>query len=567
MNLYPKEIDDLYRAIFEKITPRYLHHTINYLKAIARSFRGPLSLEDIAFIDEGPQAALERPFADIPFDKRVERCHKTKVRIMRRTRNLVECREVESDRSHTDSVSEDAENWDLTDTISGDENTTRRVYDSSSISVLTRDGNATTHPQKAVSTKSSGEPSCVSPVNEPLLRMQVSLVHRTLREYMGKAPIWEPIVERASQTMLVDPCLSLMACALSKLKTVPSELRVPGASGFLYGHFNGIMYYAYVSVESNSPCSSFLESIFSVFMRKFPNWTEFWGLPLEWGCGFPCILAHCGRSLHLQKVFEQHRIDERYLPHLLAHTIANPSSGNETMVSGNETIEMARVLLQNGCRINDIFLGHSAWEYLVYLIPATTGYLLELGGLFLENGADPNLVIQCIEINKFPFTYRPFARGITEKGIFPCYPMHMIIAAETGLPQIFPILQLIRRFLEHGARLDVKDANGDTVLEYAAHWLLSNRMTEDQWNLAPILLRLKKECQSSSGNNTEMLPDPVPKDPILDLSVNWKYEETNRQVPQKLERLLAKLKEEGYEYVSKRENVLSDSLTPKISDE
>jgi hypothetical protein len=115
--------------------------------------------------------------------------------------------------------------------------------------------------------------------------------------------------------------------------------------------------------------------------------------------------------------------------------------------------------------------------------------------------------------------------------------------------------------LEYGARLDVENADGETVLENATHWDLVKG--DGPLNVAPILLRLQKECEVASKGGVYSMPDPGPLDTILDL-LDFPKEIAFNVARSKLKILLANLVQ-GYGYASKIGNVSPDSSTYSLS--
>jgi hypothetical protein len=77
-------------------------------------------------------------------------------------------------------------------------------------------------------------------------------------------------------------------------------------------------------------------------------------------------------------------------------------------------------------------------------------------------------------------------------------------------------------------------------------------------NIAPILLRLQKECEVASKGGVYSMPDPGPRDTILDL---LDFPEDDDVARSKLKILLANLVQEGYGYASKTGNVSPNSST------
>jgi hypothetical protein len=381
----PKGIDDLYSAIFAKILPEDLHHAINYLEALSET-RRVLTLHDISFIDEGPQVALDRPFAAIAIEERIERCRKTQGRVLGRTRNLLEFKEDPIIKGGYDQDSGEEES---DEEASGNEDSEDNDHNLRSISGILGDENADIVSHEGQLTKSPSGPSSSPPPHESLLRMRVSFVHRTLQEYMKRATVWEPIVQRAFKNMLIEPHLSMLACTLSKFKTSPSKWRMRRNLS-MRRYIDDINHYIMSSEDSNTTHSVFLESMVAVFNNRFSNWTEFWGLPEEWECGIPCVLARLASKLHLKEAFEQKRVDKHYLPRLLPHYYLS----YETII-GLETVQL---LLKNGCRVDDPFLGRSAWEYLLWEwcsignVFNSTDAELEVWRFSLEHGANLSLL-------------------------------------------------------------------------------------------------------------------------------------------------------------------------------
>jgi hypothetical protein len=187
---------------------------------------------------------------------------------------------------------------------------------------------------------------------------------------------------------------------------------------------------------------------------------------------------------------------------------------------------------------------------------------LEICRISLEKGATPNLVIQPITAEKFPLDTHLEMEGEIPRYKLPCYPLHMIIEKFNHYENLAGLFQTIKKFLEYGARLDVENADGETVLDNAAHWTFAGR----PWNFAPILLRLQRECKIALKDKADSVPDSEPRDTILDLldfsTTSFPYAE----VADVLESLLAKLEKEGYGYVSNKGNGSPDSSTPSESD-
>ena len=551
LDLLPKGIDDLYSAIFAKILPEDLHHAINYLEALSKS-TGLITLHDMSFIDEGPQVALDRPFASIPTEERTERCRKMKGRIMRCTRNLLEFREINSEiqdgyrisrKPNMLSDNEEPDNEEFED----------RFRSVKHVDGVLRDEGANLVSHEGQFTNSLVDPSTSPSVHEPLLQMEVRFVHRTLQEYMNRATLWEPIVERAIKNMLIDPHLSMLACTFSKIKTCPSDWSMP-RNRSMSRKIAVLSRYIRESEYSNITHFRFLESMFTGFKNRFSNWTEYWDFPANWGCGVPCVLARFKFHLHLREAFEQKRVDSRYLPHLLPHYFMSDMSYHT--IRGPELFQL---LLRNGCRVVDQFKGRSAWEVLLWKTCRILDFNyargeLEVCRMSLENGADPNLLIQPLTVDHLPLDLRSDVEvdNQVKKYKWPCYPLHMIIAPGISSAQsLLARFQTIKKFLECGARLDAENRDGETILENASNWrLFLSGSKKRHWNFAPILLRLQMECQIASRSKLDLVPDPVPQDTILD-----SFDIPERMLALKLKGLLAKLEEEGYGYVSKNANV------------
>lgn len=396
LELLPKGIDDLYSAIFAKILPKDLHHAINYIEALSES-TGLMTLHDMSFIDEGPQVTLDRSFASIPIEERIERCRKMKGRVVRCTRNLLEFRENHSQIQNGYLIGRQRDL--LSDNEKpGNENSEDKFRNVRHVGGILGDETADLVSHEGQLTKSPGGPSTSLSVHEPLLQMEVRFVHRTLQEYMKRATVWELIVQRAFKNILIDPHLSMLACTFSKVKTCPYDWSMPRNSS-MTDNISAINGYIKESENSNITHSIFLESMFTGFKNRFSNWTEFWNFPADWGCGVQCVLARGPFELHLREAFEQKRVDNRYLPHLLTHYSMSYHS-----IEGSETFQL---LLRNGCRVGDQFLGRSAWEFLLWETCRVSDFSnidgeLEVCRISLENGADPNLFIQPITVDHFP---------------------------------------------------------------------------------------------------------------------------------------------------------------------
>lgn len=267
--------------------------------------------------------------------------------------------------------------------------------------------------------------------------------------------------------------------------------------------------------------------------------------------GLQCILARCAFELHLKEAFEKKRVDERHLPHLLTHyflSYYNPP--------GPETVQL---LLQNGCQVDDSFPARSAWEFLLWeMCRISEGGIdseLEVCRISLANGADPNLVIQPLIVDHFPLDLRFIMEKKAEKYKLPCYPLHMITASPVNSEDLLALLQTVKKFLEYGARLDLENAHGETILECASHWRLNdNRTAVGNWNFAPILLRLQEEHKIASMGEVDSVPGIGLQDTVLDF-LDLRKDTRFDEVELKLKRLLVKLEEEGYGYVNKTRHV------------
>lgn len=332
----PEGVNSLYGAIFAKIPSKDLRHAVNYFQIVSHASRTHqvLTLLYYSLIEEGPQKALDRPFAAIPIEEQVDRCRKTRGLILKRTRNL--------------------------------------LYDSKPT--------ATSSPPTAE--------------QEALLGIRVNFVHRTLPEYM-ESTLWEPIVQRASRNISFDLLLSLLALELSRFKTNPSNWEIPiimDRAPAKHIEFS----IRYID-KANSTHSAFLESMVADFKRNFSYWTESFGLPNDWGCDLPCVLAYNGCEHHLKELLERKRVDQGLLPHLLAHCYS--SHGMPADV---------RVLLDHGCQLKDRFLGRPSWEFLIWKPCITLDFwtlvdlssILDICRVFLEDNANPNIVISEISPKK-----------------------------------------------------------------------------------------------------------------------------------------------------------------------
>ena len=267
----------------------------------------------------------------------------------------------------------------------------------------------------------------------------------------------------------------------------------------------------------------------------------------------PCILARYQFELHLREVFEQKRVDKRYLPHLLTHYF-----GADDHLTGPEIFQL---LLENGCRVIDLFLGRSAWEQLLWHICLASdnhGIVgdLEACRISLEKGADPNLVIQPITADHFDLDYRDNMAGEAKRHSLPCFPLHMITASPFLNTSLSALFQTIKKFLEYGARLDAENIVGETVLENAANWTLKWKYPRQEekrsWNFAPILLRLQSECQIASKSEVDLVPDLVPQDTILDL-LEFSEEMSNDKIRLELEVSWPNLRKKDTDMSAKRQ--------------
>jgi len=86
----PEGINSLYGLYLPK-SQRRSSTCVNYFQIASHESQRlrDLTLLDYSFMGEGPQKALDRPFAAIPIEEQVDRCRKTRGLIMKRTRNLL----------------------------------------------------------------------------------------------------------------------------------------------------------------------------------------------------------------------------------------------------------------------------------------------------------------------------------------------------------------------------------------------------------------------------------------------------------------------------------------------
>ncbi|KAL2066134.1 hypothetical protein VTL71DRAFT_2205 [Oculimacula yallundae] len=380
--------------------------------------------------------------------------------------------------------------------------------------------------------------------NDSAPELKVSFVHRTLAEYMTNTTAWNTIIQRANQDRLITPHLLLLACIYSKFKSNQSHWQSIDPDG-ISTLDNGLWKLGHILRDAEK-CTmfylDFVESMCAQMKCRFSNnWTEIWDLPREWGCGTCCVLARLNCFLHVEKALDEDSVLKCLLLHLLAHVF-----------QGAPNPYQVQRFLDKGFRVNDLFLGRFAWEYFLWNWAHNIRYSsldwVPIWRLILKNGANPNHLIQPITtqilLGSGVHTLQKYLKSQNLE--LPCYPLHLILQGFLTNDSPRNFFQIIKDFINFGAGLDTTDAAGTSVLDTATSMKISvynerGGQVENIFNFAPIVLRLRDECDLTSKGRI------TPDDSILTSLADWgRIGEPEKHV--KLRELIKKLEREGYAY-------------------
>lgn len=437
----PEKIEDLYTAIFEKIPIDRLHGVINCLKVLMLGlYEGEGDLLFMSFVYEGPEATLRRSFKALSKAELKSRSDHFRAHLLSSSRHLI-------------------------------------ILDEAYVA------------------------SPVEPGNH--LSQNFKLVHDTLEEYIENGgPQWDSIIAKSHPSLIVDPYLSILSahfCLIQTEELTSSHLSVQLAS---LSNVMELIEDSHMDLIDDEPEQSYEASIIE-FMhnmskqlsKAIPDWTRYFTpripLPIKEekdkiyeenthmmgrSCDYICV-AVCGKwEAFLDEAFRQNKPSSEVKGHLLCHVMRESFSGLQSQLEW---------CLENGCHVNDMLGGKTAWEWFLQKGHFCLVSYMKACDTMLKHGADPNQIITDLDPAGTPLhaIIKSFDRGYVDGEREEIEPSALnYYKSRTKL------------FLEYEANLEAKDGAGNTVLEVARRWKRPEYLEEFQ-----VIVLESVEYSSSRG--------------------------------------------------------------------